>query len=147
MKYLINNTGELTTIADYLDVIPNENEILIRSEEIFSFIKPMYNFDTQEFYEGATPEEIAEATKLVVPERVTAIQFLSALALSGIYETQIETIIENLAEPNRTIGLIALKRATVFERNNALIEIVRQAFNLTTQDVDNLFITASNIIL
>jgi len=60
MKYLITNTGEVTTIADYLEVIPNENEILIISEEIFSFIKPMYNFDTQEFYEGVTADEIAD---------------------------------------------------------------------------------------
>lgn len=82
---------------------------------------------------------------IVVPQKVTAIQFLSALAFAGISEAQITQVIQSLPEPHKTIALIAFKRATIFERDNEFIAMLQGYFNLSNTDVDNLFINANNI--
>jgi len=84
---------------------------------------------------------------VVVPQKVTAIQFLSALAFVGITENQIIQVIQSLPEPSKTIALIAFKRATIFERDNELIAMLQEPLGLSDLYVDNLFINANNIII
>lgn len=48
------------TLLDFTD---NENEIAVDEMRTEWMLKPFYNFETKEFYEGATFEEIAEYNK------------------------------------------------------------------------------------
>ena len=47
-----------------------ETEILIYELLQVEMVKPYFNFDTREFYEGATPEEIDQAFKDATPSEV-----------------------------------------------------------------------------
>lgn len=101
----------------------------------------MYNIENNEFYEGATQEEMIEVT----PEKVTDIQFISQLALEGISEDSVISIIETLPEPYRTIAMVSFKRETEFHRNNPLVELVRIGLKMTNERLDQIFINASKI--
>lgn len=146
MKYFKikdNKTGELYIVNSDTEL----SYAVLVTESNSCFVKPIAN-DVNNFtevVEGATPQEIENTTKEVVPERVTAIQFLSALALAGITESQVNSVIESLPEPNKTIASIAFKRATVFERANSFISLIALSFDMTETDVDTIFINANKI--
>lgn len=151
-EFLMNNINELVNgsfVKDWrlTDVFPNENLFVPK-------------FEGDIWVEGATEDEILKikanikyferagySSNQVVPMKVTAIQFLSALAFAGISENQIIQVIQSLPEPSKTIALIAFKRATIFERDNEFIAMLQGYFNLSNTDVDNLFINANNIII
>lgn len=86
-----------------------------------------------------------------VPEKITAIQFFSQLLLQGITETEIrETIDYKVADEqlpliNGELAKIALRKATVFERNNPFISVIGLAFNKTSEQLDTIFINASKL--
>lgn len=86
-----------------------------------------------------------------VPEKITAIQFFSQLLLEGITETAIRETIdylvanEQLPLINGELAKIALRKATVFERNNPFISVIGLAFNKTSEQLDTIFINASKL--
>ena len=82
---------------------------------------------------------------IIIPEKVTDIQFISQLALEGISEDSVISIIETLPEPNRTIAKVSFERETEFHRNNPLMELVRKAFQMNNEQLDQIFINASKI--
>ena len=60
MKTIIDkNTGELL-YATVIDVQLSENQSLIDEMLTQWMLKPFYNFETKEFYETATEEEIKQ---------------------------------------------------------------------------------------
>jgi hypothetical protein len=114
-------------------------------QKIETFVKPDFDSKNTDIVETATAAEISAHNAPEVPQRVSSIQFNVQLALQGISEQTIMTVIDSLPEPNKTIAKIAYQRATVFERNNQFIELVRLALQMEPEDIDNMFINASQI--
>ena len=93
-----------------------------------------------------TKEELPTITvQEIVPEYVTALQFIIQLSLEGISESDIITVINTLSEPNKTIAKVSFYRATIFERNNPLLLIIGQAFEFDSAKLDEIFINANKI--
>jgi hypothetical protein len=109
-----------------------------------NFVSAFYNFETKDFYEGATPEEILEANKPIVPEVITRRQFKIALAVLGKNENDILNGINQLPEPTRTIALISYTEAGTFERSNPELIFVGKTFlQMTDEQIDNVFTIGS----
>ena len=84
-------------------------------------------------------EDLANATE------VKSINFLVQLELEGVTEAGILAIIDTLPEPNRTIARVSFKRATFFERENPLINLVGQAYGFDSNKLDEIFINANKL--
>lgn len=108
-----------------------------------NFLIRKWDEENQEWYEGATDEEIAASIE--VPNQVTAIQFISQLEFEGITEEQIMNKINTLQEPNKTIAKVSYQRAVYFERNHPFIDMVGLVFGKSKNDLDNIFINASKL--
>jgi hypothetical protein len=105
-------------------------------------IKPKWENDT--WIEGATPEEIAEYQKNLVPQIITRRQFKIALAILGKNEQDILNGISQLPEPTRTIATISYTEAGTFERSNPELIFVGKTFlQMTDEQIDNVFVIGS----
>jgi hypothetical protein len=145
MKTIIDKTSGKVLFAT-LDNSYQTSENDIAVDELLSetFISPYYNFETKEFYEGATPEEILEANKPIVPEVITRRQFKIALAVLGKNENDILNGISQLPEPTRTIATISYTEAGTFERSNPeLIFVGKMFLQMTDEQIDNVFVIGS----
>lgn len=120
-------------------------ETIVSDIRTFWCLKPYFNFTTREYYEGATQEELDEYNKSLVPEVVTKLQLKLQLTLSGFDLTLIDNAISQLPEPQRSLTSISWNDATIFERSNPLLINLATQLGLTSLDLDNIFINASNI--
>lgn len=84
-------------------------------------------------------------TVAVVPEKVTPRQIRIALTLAGISESFIDSAIDALSEPNRSLAKITWEYSTEVFRNNPLILSLAPAMGLTSEQVDRLFIQAAKL--
>lgn len=84
-------------------------------------------------------------TVAVVPEKVTPRQIRIALTLAGISESFIDSAIDALSEPNRSVAKITWEYSTEVLRNNPLILSLAPAMGLTSEQVDRLFIQAAKL--
>lgn len=95
----------------------------------------------------ATPDEVAEieARKSaqnvpVVPTSVTMRQACLALENAGILD-DVEALVATLPRPYQ----IEWQRASMVERTNQLVEVVRQQQGMTVQQIDDMFIQAATL--
>jgi hypothetical protein len=139
MYYQIDNNGY------YLGVSKETNdgmEFYTEVPIVGNFIK--FKFDGNAWVEGATPEEIAEYQKSLVPQIITRRQFKIALAILGKNEQDIISGINQLQEPTKTIALISYTEAGTFERTNSELIFVGKTFlQMTDEQIDNIFIVGS----
>jgi hypothetical protein len=96
------------------------------SEEIESFI-----------------EEIVEVVE--VPRTVTPRQMRVALVMTGITVESIESLIDGLEEPTRSVTRITWEYSTAFERDNPVLNAMAPLLGLNSDQVDELFVLASTI--
>ena len=82
-----------------------------------------------------------------VPEKITKLQLKIQLVKMGFDLQIIENAIKTLPEPQRTLATLSWTEATNFYRDNDMIASVGQMLNLTSQQIDNLFIEADKIRL
>ena len=100
-----------------------------------------------------TAEEIAQMEAMqfeieeVVPEKITKLQLKIQLVRMGFDLQIIENAIDALPEPQKTFASLSWTEATNFYRDNDMIESVGQMLNLTSEQIDNLFIEAEKIRL
>jgi hypothetical protein len=144
MKTIVNSiTGEVLFATLTVGEL-QENQIAIDELLTVLMIKPFYNFETKTFYEGATPEEIAEYQQSLVPQIITRRQFKIALAVLGKNENDILNGINQLPEPTKTIALISYTEAGTFERSNPELIFVGKTFlQMTDEQIDNVFVIGS----
>lgn len=87
----------------------------------------------------------------IINEESRAIQLVSprqmriALVMSGISLDIVESAINSLPEPNRTVAKITWEYSIEFQRNNPLLVAVAPALGLTSKQVDDLFTLASKL--
>jgi len=89
---------------------------------------------------AATPEQIAERKKALVPSVVSMRQARLALLQSGLLDS-VETFM--LSAPAAT--KIEWEYATEVNRNYGLVLALAAQLNLSEEDIDNLFITAGSL--
>jgi hypothetical protein len=145
MKYfLLKNEEDLSVfVAANLTTKP-ENSVVFFDND---FIKPCFDVypNPTTIIEGATPEEIAEANKPIVPEVITRRQFKIALAVLGKNEQEILNGINQLPEPTKTIALISYTEAGTFERSNPELIFVGKTFlQMTDEQIDEIFIIGNH---
>ena len=109
-----------------------------------NFIDPIWN--GTEYYEGATPEEIAEANKPKVPIQVKNMKFRLALIKSGIMPSSIDSVITQMPEGAMKENIFTLWNfADYLERNDASLNYMAGQFNITHEQLDNLFILSDTL--
>ena len=124
----------------YLDESCEEVPVLYNG----SFIDPIWNGTA--FVEGATPEEIAEANKPKVPIQVKNMKFRLALIKSGIMPSSIDTSITQMPEGAMKENIFTLWNfADYLERNDVSLNYMAGQFNITHEQLDNLFILSDTL--
>ena len=94
----------------------------------------------------STPEEIAEANKPKVPIQVKNMKFRLALIKSGIMPSSIDTAINQMPEGAMKENIFTLWNfADYLERNDASLNYMAGQFNITHEQLDNLFILSDTL--
>ena len=94
----------------------------------------------------ATPEEIAEANKPKVPIQVKNMKFRLALIKSGIMPSSIDTAINQMPEGAMKENIFTLWNfADYLERNDVSLNYMAGQFNITHEQLDNLFILSDTL--
>ena len=97
-------------------------------------------------YVEATPEEIAELNKQKVPIQVKNMKFRLALIKSGIMPSSIDSVITQMPEGAMKENIFTLWNfADYLERNDASLNYMAGQFNITHEQLDNLFILSDTL--
>lgn len=72
-------------------------------------------------------------------------QFRAMLKLSG-KQDDLYAFIEAMPEPEKTVAQAKLEYSLVFKRDNDLVEAARQAMGLSPEELDDLWLQASQIL-
>lgn len=96
-------------------------------------------------YVEATPEEIAEANKPIVPQTISAMRLKLQLFDMGITDQDIFEDIDSIPEvmfstADKEKAKIMYKTATSFERTDGKLNLVATMEGLTQEQVDAIFI-------
>ena len=141
MKHRVDQQGFY--IDSYSDDYPyfNEDWILTEMPLKGNFIKRKLVNDI--WIEGATAEEIEQSNKKIVPESISQMKLRKQLILSGISITSIDTMIQSLPEPNKSIIYTMWEYAVVFDRNNPELNQMAYALGITQEQLDYIFINGN----
>ena len=97
-------------------------------------------------YIEETPEEIAEANKPIVPIQIKNMKFRLALIKSGIMPSSIDSLITQMPEGAMKENIFTLWNfADYLERNDASLNYMAGQFNITHEQLDNLFILSDTL--
>lgn len=107
-----------------------------------SFIKPIWN--SVEWEEGATQQELDDFRKTQVPQEVQLWRIRTVLKISQL-EVQVENALNTLSEPTKTAALYIWNYGTTVERSSQTVLILQSVLQLTDEQVDDLFIQAEQI--
>ena len=61
VKIVVSIKSEKVLYSTFEEVDLQQGEVIVYKTPKIFLLKPFYNFETEEFYEGATPEEITES--------------------------------------------------------------------------------------
>lgn len=95
-----------------------------------------------------TPEEIAEANKLIVPQTISAMRLKLQLFDMGITDEDIFEDIDSIPEvmfstADKEKAKIMYKTATSFERTDGKLNLVATMEGLSQEQVDEIFINGN----
>lgn len=134
--------------GNIIGLLEFENKPQYSTSKIYNgnYLKPKLNFETDEFYEGATAQELLDFAKSNVPQMVSLAAFKSILILSGLI-TDVENALQDLQEPTKTIALVYWETGNFVERYSQTVLLLQNELSLTDEQVDNLFTQANNITI
>ena len=107
-------------------------------------VKPYFNFDTREFYDGATPEELEQAFKDKTPAEVQLWRLRTILNLMNLIAT-IESALDQLEEPTKTAAKNVWNYGTTIERYSQTVLFIQSVTQMTDDQVDEIFQQAEAI--
>lgn len=145
MKIKLDENGKVISILnvgidnDYIDApeLPNDHEFGVSD---YKYLDGKYNkVDAVAINEMTVGE--------IVPEKITKLQLKIQLVKSGFDLQIIENAINALPEPQKTLAFLSWTEATNFYRDNEMIASVGQMLNLTSEQIDEIFIEAEKILL
>lgn len=116
----------------YTDLAELETAIANLSQEQKQFIINDFN--------GISNEVVTNS----VPAAVTSRQMHKALALTSKLSTIVD-FINSLPDPNKTLIGIEFYQSNEFQRNNQILNQMAPQLNMTSVDLDQLFIFASTL--
>lgn len=124
------------------DVIIPEITQYQRLSDLFILVDDIVTKEVIDF----TPEEIAEANKPKVPIQVKNMKFRLALIKSGIMPSSIDTAITQMPEGAMKENIFTLWNfADYLERNDVSLNYMAGQFNITHEQLDNLFILSDTL--
>lgn len=123
-----------------------ETETLVTEVRTFWCLKPYFNFDTREYYEGATQEELDEYNKVDCPSEVALWKVRVILKVMQL-EDVVANALENLEEPTKTAALYIWSYGTAIDRDSQTIAFLQNILQLTNEQVDEIFIQANALKL
>lgn len=88
---------------------------------------------------------MSENPPKAVPTQVTAKQLNLALLGAGVSLSNIDAIINQMTEPQKSYAKVSWEKATIFERNHPMINALGSALGLTMEQIDTLFVQASKL--
>jgi hypothetical protein len=121
-------------------------EILIDELLQVPMVKPYFNFDTREFYEGATPEEIEQAFRDKTPIESQLWRVRTILNLMNLIPT-IESALDQLDEPTQTAAKNVWNYGTTIERYSQTVLFIQAVTQMTDDQVDEIFQQAEAIVI
>jgi hypothetical protein len=121
-----------------------ETETLIDELLQVEMVKPYFNFDTKEFYEGATQEEIEQAFRDATPVETQLWRLRTILKLMNLIAT-IESALDQLQEPNQTAAKNVWNYGTTVERYSQTVLFIQSVTQMTDDQVDEIFQQAEAI--
>jgi hypothetical protein len=121
-----------------------ETQVLIDELLQVEMVKPYFNFETREFYEGATPEEIEQALKDKTPAETQLWRLRTILKLMNL-ETTIEDALNQLDEPNQTAAKNVWNYGTTVDRYSQTVLFIQSVLQMTDKQVNEIFIQAEAI--
>jgi hypothetical protein len=121
-----------------------ETETLISELLQVEMVKPYFNFDTREFYEGATPTEIEQAFRDKTPAEVQLWRLRTILNLINLIPT-IESALDQLEEPTQTAAKSVWNYGTTVERYSQTVLFIQSVTQMTDDQVDEIFQQAEAI--
>jgi hypothetical protein len=119
-------------------------EILIDELLQVEMVKPYFNFETREFYDGATPEEIEQAFKDKTPAETQLWRVRTILNLMNLVPT-IESALDQLEEPTKTAAKNVWNYGTTIERYSQTVLFIQSVTQMTDDQVDEIFQQAEAI--
>lgn len=81
-----------------------------------------------------------------VPEQVSRAQGKAVLVQNGLWQ-DVLAYVETLQEPDKTMAQIALNDTTHWRRDSPFLNAAADALNITSEQMDDMFIAASKILL
>ena len=94
-------------------------------------------------------QELIDAIEAVVPAitipDITPVQLRTALVLSGISLESIAAIVDSFPEPQRTIAYVKWEYAVVYERNDVMVDVIAGALELTSEQIDNIWLLGATL--
>lgn len=130
---------ELHGWVDY--VVPEITEYQRLLDICYDSEKNIVTHDVQDY----TQEEIDLIKKSKVPQVITPRQLRTQLILNGISIDYINSIIDSLSEPQKSLTKIAWEYSTDFDRNNEMLKQFANVLGLNENDIDDIFINASKL--
>jgi hypothetical protein len=125
-----------------------EHDNWTNTPNTYSFVIEKWNGSA--WVEGATPEEIAEANKALVPLSVSRMGLKIQLLLKGIEIVDIIETINSIPssmfpDVQKQIAIIKFEEAAYFDRYNADLQLVAVLMGLTQEDLDDIFINGNKV--
>lgn len=121
--------------AEAYNILPTED-----------YVDGRINWETKEYYEGATPEEIAQAELEKVPKMINQRQMKLQMLYDGISETSILAVIN--AIPDEILKgkiLVEWQYANYFERLNENLIALWLQLGKSESELNTFFINASKL--
>lgn len=144
LYHIYNENFEITHAQFFEEGQQTENAIFI---ETCNFIKPIVSPQTLEVYEGATPEEIAELNKPIVPQTARSMNFRLVLIQNGISMQSVYDLIDSLPTPQNQLAYQMFEYATHYDRNNAMVNGLAQMMGISQDQLDDFFIQSENLVV
>lgn len=112
------------------------------------FTRKKWDFENEIWIEGATPQEILEASKPKITEEISRMKFeMQVLLTTGIEWDEIIAYIVALemSQLYKKLLLIRLKRCVTLKREDTDLNVISSLMGITQEQLDEIFINGNLI--
>lgn len=125
---------------------PFEDGFQTKVQPIGNFVKGRFDFELNEWVEGATQEEITEYRKLITPEKVSRRQLRQALILSDFDLSIIYQEISKIEDIKERLLMESFwNDSQEFERSHERLISFATDLGFTEEQINQLFILAETL--
>lgn len=134
----IGMRGVASTETDLIAIEATRENI----DKMTKFVKPILQKNV--IIESATEQEIADFNKSQIPQTASKMRFFLSLLNIGITRSMVYDAINQIPDATlKEIVLIKFDLSQEFDRNDEHLIMLANQFNITEDQLDNLFIQAN----